>query len=90
MNTGPHQRSVVARHGHGDQAHHDGAGLRCSPKQSVVVLPLGVLDTQCGFCRGGGVSILRLGRQSVRWERDLPFFAILTRRWRMRTLGEVE
>ena len=29
VGTGPLERTVVARHGHRDEAHHDGAGFRC-------------------------------------------------------------
>lgn len=34
----PHQSSVVARHGHRNEAHHNGAGFRCKHVLSVKLL----------------------------------------------------
>jgi hypothetical protein len=38
VDTRSHQSSVVARHGHRDEAHHDGARLRCERTPSVKLL----------------------------------------------------
>lgn len=53
MGARPHERLVVARHGHGDEAHGDGAGFLCRRESSVSGVSSLSLTLSHMSCRGG-------------------------------------
>ena len=92
-----HQGPVVARHGHGDQTHHDGAGFRCSQKLSAAFSVSVWFGMPMLAGDGAGIAPLLPRRHStlpsavplsVVGRRLVPFFAIFTRRWGVRALNE--